>query len=449
MTLKIYNTFTRKKQEFKPIKKNEVGMYVCGPTVNDVPHLGHARARIVFDILRKHLIYSGYKVKFVSNITDIEDKIINKAKELGISIKELTSKNEQAHKEDYLAIGVSTPTIQPRATEYIKEMIELISLLEKKGYTYVLEGDGVYYDISKFKGYGKLSNMKLEELKSKRELKDTTKGQEKRDSKDFVLWKFSKPDEPSWEAPWGKGRPGWHIECSAMSHKILGNPFDIHAGGQDLIFPHHEDEIAQSEAGYGKKMVNYWMHNGMVNVDHVKMSKSLGNFRTIKDLLKEYPGEVIRYFVIGNHYRQPLDFSLDSLNEAKVAHERLKKLSLSLRDDGNINKKYLGEFEKAMDDDLNTPKALAILWKLVRDEKADGKVKTIEKIDSVFGLNLLKREKVEVTKEVQSLIEEREIARKLKDWKKSDDLRNEIKRLGFIVLDGKEGPIIEKIAKSG
>ncbi len=443
--LKIYNTLSRKKEEFKPIKKDEVGMYVCGPTVNDVPHLGHARVQIIFDVLRKYLKYSGYKVKFVSNITDIEDKIIKKANDLGISIKELTEKNEKSHREDYNLIGVEKPDFQPHATEYIKEMIELIKLLEKKSYTYIVENDGVYYSVLKFKEYGKLSHMNLEELESKRELKDETKGQEKKDRKDFVLWKFSKESEPAWDSPWGKGRPGWHIECSAMSHSILGNPFDIHGGGQDLIFPHHEDEIAQSEAGYDKKMANYWVHNGMINVDHVKMSKSLGNFKTIKDLLKKYSGEVIRYFILSTHYRKPMDFSSESLDEAKTAYERLKKIVLEIEEDKKENKEYIQEFESAMNDDLNTVKAIQAIWKLVRDENAEGKINTIKKIDEVLGLNLLKEGKKEIPKEVLELVKEREEARNNKDWKKSDELRDRIKELGFNVADSKEGSKLEKI----
>lgn len=443
--LKIYNTLSRKKEEFKPIKKGEVGMYVCGPTVNDVPHLGHARVQVIFDVFRKYLKYSGYKVKFVSNITDIEDKIIKKASDLGISIKELTEKNEKAHREDYNLIGIEKPDFQPHATEYIKEMIGLIKLLEDKGYTYIVEEDGVYYSISKFKEYGKLSHMNLEELESKRELKDETKGQEKKDRKDFVLWKFSKEDEPAWDSPWGKGRPGWHIECSAMSHSILGNPFDIHGGGQDLIFPHHEDEIAQSEAGYEKKMANYWVHNGMVNVDHVKMSKSLGNFKTIKDLLEKYSGEVIRYFVLSNHYRKPMDFSSEALDEAKTAYDRLKRLAIEIKEDKKEDKESLKEFEEAMNDDLNTVKAVQVIWKLVRDENRDGKIKTIKKIDEVLGLNLLKEEKQEVPKEVLKLAKERDEARKNKDWKKSDELRDKIKELGFNVADSNEGTKLEKI----
>jgi len=443
--LKLYNTLSRKKEEFRPIKRDEVGMYICGPTVNDVPHLGHARVQVIFDVFRKYLKYSGYKVKFVSNVTDIEDKIIKKARDLGISINELTTKNEKAHREDYNSIGVEKPDFQPHATEYIKEMIELIQLLEKKGYTYLVEEDGVYYNISKFKEYGKLSHMNLEELESKRELKDETKGQDKKDKKDFVLWKFSKEGEPAWDSPWGKGRPGWHIECSAMSHSILGNPFDIHGGGQDLIFPHHEDEIAQSEAGYGKKMTNYWVHNGMVNVDHVKMSKSLGNFKTIRDLLTKYSGEVIRYFVILNHYRQPMDFSSESLDEAKTAYDRLKRLTLEIKEDKKENKEYLKEFEEALDDDLNTVKAVQLIWKIVRDEKATGKRNTIKKIDEVLGLNLLKEEKQKIPKEILELVKEREEARKNKEWKKSDEFRDKIQELGFMIADSKEGSKLEKI----
>ena len=303
MTLKLYNTLGKKKQIFKPVKSGEVRMYVCGPTVNDVPHLGHARQQITFDILRKYLKFSGHKVKFVSNVTDIDDKIINKANELNEDIEVLTKRNLKSHLEDYSKIGVDKPDVQPYATQYIKEMIELVKKLEQKRYTYVIEEDGVYYDISKFKDYGKLSGQNIENLKSESR-KKLSEG--KRNKEDFVLWKFSKPGEPEWDSPWGKGRPGWHIECSAMSESILGLPLDIHGGGQDLIFPHHEDEIAQSEAAYGKKFSNYWVHNGMVNVDKVKMSKSLGNFKTIasaidqiiedyKQSVPEKEGKSIRY----------------------------------------------------------------------------------------------------------------------------------------------------------
>jgi cysteinyl-tRNA synthetase len=441
MVLKIYNTLTRKKEIFKPLNKDLVRMYVCGPTVNGVPHLGHARSQISFDIIRKYLKFSGYNVKFVSNITDIDDKIINKANELGISIKELTEKNSKAHMEDYSSLGVQKPDIQPRATEYVKEMIGLVQRLEKKGYTYIIPEDGVYFDISKFKGYGKLSHQKIKNLKSGARVKSKDN---KKNKEDFVLWKFSKPSEPSWESPWGKGRPGWHIECSAMSNSILGLPLDIHGGGQDLIFPHHEDEIAQSEAGYGKKFVNYWMHNGMVNIDNIKMSKSLGNFKTIKDLLKKYKPEVIRYLVISNQYRQPLDFSEKTLDNAKNSYDRLKNICEAMEDDGKTNKKYLEEFENAMNDDLNTPKALQVLWNLLRDKEAEGKFKTIEKIDEVFGLKLLEKEKIKIPSEVKKLVEEREKARNEKNWKRADELRNKINKLGFIVNDTSEGVVIKQ-----
>lgn len=440
--LKLYNTLTRKKQIFKPIEKGKVRMYVCGPTVNDIPHLGHARQQITFDILRKYLIFSGYKVKFVSNITDIEDKIINKANELKISIKELTQKNEKAHLEDYEKIGVMKSDIQPHATQYIKQMIELIEKLGNKKITYIIPDDGVYYDISKFKNYGKFSHQNIKDLKSnsRKEITDNKKNKE-----DFVLWKFSKPGEPMWNSPWGKGRPGWHIECSAMSESILGLPLDIHGGGQDLIFPHHEDEIAQSEAAYNKKFSNYWIHNGMVNVNKVKMSKSLGNFKTIRDLLKDYKGEVIRYFVISNHYRKPIDFSKSTLNQAKTSYERLKNICQNLKQENKINEKYMTEFQKSMDDDINTPEALATLWKLVRNENAQGKTKTIEKIDEVFGLKLLEKETLEIPKEVLKLVEERTFARQNKDWKSSDELREKIKKLGFAIDDTEEGTKVKKI----
>jgi len=442
MPLEIYNTLTRKREVFKPVKKNLVRIYVCGPTVNDVPHLGHARQQISFDILRRYLKFLGYKVKFVSNITDIDDKIINKAKELNQDIKTLSMKNIKTHLEDYGKLNIEKPDVQPKATEYVKEMVSLIKKLEKKGYTYVIKGDGVYYNISKFKDYGKLSHQRTENLKSGARVKVK---ENKKNKEDFVLWKFSKAGEPAWDSPWGKGRPGWHIECSAMSEKILGLPLDIHGGGQDLIFPHHEDEIAQSEAGFGKKFVNYWIHNGMVNVDKIKMSKSLGNFRTIKDLLKNYSGEIIRYFVISTQYRKPIDFSKKALDEAKISYQRLKNIISEIKSDNKVNKEYLEEFEKAMSDDLNTAKALQVLWKLIRDEKANGKIKTIEKIDKVFRLNLLKKEKVSISKEVQKLVKEREKARKEKDFKKADELREKIKKLGYVIDDTNKGAKIKKI----
>ena len=442
MPLKLYNTLTRKKEIFKPIKKGSVRMYVCGPTVNDVPHLGHARQQISFDILRKYLKFSGFEVRFISNITDVDDKIINKANELGEDIKKLAERNLKAHLEDYRAIGVDKPDVQPRATEYINEMINLVKRLEQKGYTYIIKNDGVYFDISKFKNYGKLSHQKTENLIAGKRVavKD-----EKRNKEDFVLWKFSKKGEPSWESPWGKGRPGWHIECSAMSEKLLGIPFDIHGGGQDLIFPHHEDEIAQSEAATGKKFVNYWVHNGMINVDKVKMSKSLGNFKTIRDILKDYGGNTIRYFVLSTQYRKPIDFSKNALDDAKNSYERLKNIITDLQEEKEVNSKYLKEFRDAMDDDLNTPEALAALWKLVRDKDAKGKKETVKEIDKVLGLGLEENREIEIPKEVKKLVKKREEMRKKKNWQEADNIRNRIKKEGYQIDDTGEGVRVRKL----
>lgn len=448
--LKLYNTLTRKQEVFKPIKKGLVGMYVCGPTVNDVPHLGHARQQITFDILRRYLKFIGYKVKFVSNITDIEDKIINKANELNEPIESLTKRNLSAHLEDYSQIGVSKPDVQPKATQYVSQMIELVKKLEEKGYTYIIEDSGVYFNIKKFKNYGKLSGQDTKDLQKGTRVK---LNEEKKSKEDFVLWKFSKPGEPSWKSPWGAGRPGWHIECSAMSHTLLGLPFDIHGGGQDLIFPHHEDEIAQSEAAYGKKVANFWVHNGMVNVNKVKMSKSLGNFTTIRDLLANYPGAVIRYFVLSAHYRKPLDFSLTNLDAAKNAFERLQRKILELRKQTHkgtdLTKEYESEFIKAMNDDLNMPKALSVFLKALDDFdfSPKKKLKLLEKLDSILGLKIkdFKEEKVSISAELKFLIAEREKYRKARDFAKADIVRERIKELGFTIQDTSDGPKLNKI----
>ena len=349
------------------------------------------------------------------------------------------------HLEDYAQLNVKIPDIQPKATEHVESMIDLIKRLEEKGYTYITPEDGVYFKVSKFKNYGKLSGIDLKELRSKRELRNSEKGKSKEDEKDFVVWKFSKKDEPSWESPWGAGRPGWHIECSAMIHEVLGLPIDIHAGGQDLIFPHHEDEIAQAEAGYEEKFANYWVHNGMVNVNKEKMSKSLGNFKTIKELLKKFSGLEIRYFVINNHYRKPIDFSEEKLIESKTSLFRLKNLCKNLEDDGKINSEYLKSFKEEMNNDLNTAGALNVVWKLARDSKAKGKYQTIKKIDEIFGLKILDKEKIEIPREVLKLAEKRENARKEKNWKNSDELREEIKKKGFEILDSKKGFELQKV----
>jgi cysteinyl-tRNA synthetase len=447
--LKLYNTLTRKKEEFKPIKKGEVRMYVCGPTVNDVPHLGHARQQITFDILRKILKYNGLKVKFVSNITDVDDKIINRANELGKDIKELTKENTKIHLDNYKSLNVDKPDVQPKATEYIKEMVALVKKLEEKGYTYIIGGDGVYYDISKFRNYGKLSHQNIEDLKAGARVaaKDLKKNKE-----DFVLWKFSKTGEPQWDSPWGKGRPGWHIECSAMSESILGIPFDIHGGGQDLIFPHHEDEIAQTEAAFGKKMANYWVHNGMVNIGNVKMSKSLGNFRTISDLFKEYEPGVIRYFVLLAHYKTPVDFAEERIDAAKTSYERIKRKIIELKKKhhkgGDMTKEYEGEFLEAINNDLNTSKALQIFIKALDDFEFDTKKKLIllGKFDEVLGLGVeeMREEKIKVPSNIQKLIKEREKLRKNKKWAESDVIRERIKEKGYLIKDTPQGPHVEK-----
>src|SRR3989339_153855 len=436
--LRLYNTLSRKKEEFVPLNEGKVGMYVCGPTVNGIPHLGHAMSQVSFDLIRRYLIFSGFDVKFVSNITDIDDKIIAGANKAGLSIGEFSEKNEAGHKNEYAKLNVMSPDVQPKATEYVSEMIELIKKLEEKGFSYLIEDDGVYFDTAKFEGYGKLSGQNLEMLEIGKRKKLTD---EKRNDGDFVLWKLAKEGEPFWESPWGKGRPGWHIECSAMTEKVLGLPFDIHGGGGDLIFPHHEDEIAQSEAGYGKVMCNYWMHNGMITVEGKKMGKSLGNFRNIEDL--KFPSMAIRYFVVSNHYRRPLDFSETALTDAKNSYERLKRLVLGLEDDGKINEEYLKRFREEMDDDFNCPRAMAVLWDLVRDEKALGKVETIKKIDEVFGLDLFEREEVDVPEEVQKLARKREEARKGKNWKKADEIRDLILEMGFVLKDVENGVVVE------
>jgi cysteinyl-tRNA synthetase len=360
---------------------------------------------------------------------------------LKVDIKEFTKQNTQKHIEDYQNLNVLSPNVRTKATEYVPQMINLVSKLEEKGFAYVIPNDGVYFDISKFKSYGKLSHQNINDLKSgaRKDVND-----KKRNPQDFALWKFSKPGEPEWDSPWGKGRPGWHIECSAMSESILGLPFDIHGGGADLIFPHHEDEIAQSEAAFDKKLCNYWVHNGMVNVEGIKMSKSLGNFSTIRDLFKDFDSLVIRYFVITTQYNKPSDFSKQSLEDAKNSYTRLKNICSNLQDDNQTNDKYLKEFRKAMEDDLNTPKALAVLWELVRDEKAKGKYQTVKKMDEVFGLKLLEKETLDIPAEVKKLAEERIEAKKQKNYKIADELREKVNKLGFLINDTKEGYEIKK-----
>jgi len=443
--LKLYNTLTRKKEAFKPIKNKEVGMYSCGPTVYDFAHIGNLRAYIFSDILRRYFEYLGLKVKNVMNLTDVDDKTIKRSREEGIKLKELTQKYEKAFLEDIRSLNIIKPNIMPRATEHIKEMVALIKGLLKKGYAYKTE-DGIYFSIKKFRDYGKLARIDFSKLKQTERMKKDI--YEKEETRDFALWKFWTQEDGNvfWETEIGKGRPGWHIECSAMSMKYLGESFDIHTGGFDLVFPHHQNEIAQSEAATGKKFVNYWLHNEWLLVDGKKMSKSLGNFYTLRSIMeKGFKPLSLRYLYLSDHYRSQLNFTLENLKNAQNSYERLKNIVKELKYDGKVNEEYLRDFEKAMDQDLETSKALQVLWTLVRDEKAQGKVETIGKMDEVLGLKLLEKEKVKVPAEIQQLVDEREKARENKNFKLSDELRQKMKEKGWWVDDTEEGPKVKKL----
>ena len=451
--LKLYNTLTRKKEVFKPIRKNFVGMYVCGPTAYWYQHIGNLKAYIFADILRRVLIYDGYKVKEVMNVTDVghltsdadegEDKIERAAKKEGKKAQEIVDYYLRLFKEDFKKLNISEPDVWCKATEYIKEQIGLIKKLEEKGYTYKTS-DGIYFDTSKFRDYEKLARLDVKGLKAGKRIDIG----EKKNKTDFALWKFSeKPGirQQEWDSPWGLGFPGWHIECSAMAMKHLGESFDIHTGGVDHIPVHHTNEIAQSEAATGKKFVNYWLHENFLTFKGEKISKSKGGLYTISELEKKgfHPLEY-RYLNLTGHYRKLLNFSLDEMKNAQNSYKRLKNLISGFEDDKKTNKKYLKEFENAIDDDLNMPQALQVLWKLVRDEKAIGKVQTIKKMDEVFGLDLLKKEKIKIPEEVKRLVKEREDARKKRDFKKADGLRKKIKKEGFVVEDVGGGSVVKK-----
>ena len=440
--IEFYNTLSRKKEKFKPIKKDSVGIYSCGPTVYWYAHIGNFRTYIFSDLLKRMLIYNGYKVKHVMNITDVDDKTISGSLKENLPLKNFTRKYEKIFFEDLNEVNIIKPEIL-RATDNVKGMIAIIKKLLEKGYAYKSD-DGIYFSISKFKNYGKIAQLK--KIKSSKE-RIKNDEYDKNNPRDFALWKFySKEDgDVFWNAEFGKGRPGWHIECSAMSMKILGEHFDIHTGGTDLIFPHHTNEIAQSESATGKKFVNYWMHGGFLTMKEGKMSKSLGNILTIRDLKeKGFLGLDYRYFCLTGHYRKLLEFSIENLEAAKNSLQRLKKNVLSLKDDKKTNKKYLAEFEKAISDDLNMPNALQVLWNLVRDENAEGKFKTIKKMDEVFGLNLFEKEKIEIPANVKKLADERNEARNEKNWKRADELREKISRLGFIIEDNEKGYSLRK-----
>ena len=444
MTLKLYNTLTRKKEVFKPIKKEELKLYSCGPTVYWYQHIGNLRTYIFSDILKRILIYNKYKVKHVMNVTDVghltsdadegEDKIEKAAKKEGKKAKDIANYYLEIFKEDFKKLNIIEPKIWCKATEHIKEQIELIKILEEKNYTYKTS-DGIYFDTSKFKDYSKFARLDIKGLEAGKRIDFG----EKKNKTDFALWKFSeKPGvrQQEWDSPWGIGFPGWHIECSAMSSKYLGKHFDIHTGGIDHIPVHHTNEIAQSVCAFGKKpWVNFWMHGAFLSFKEGKMSKSKGKILTISELEKKRFNPLIyRYFCLTTHYRKRLIFSMKNLEAAKNSFERLKNIISEIKDKG-INRKYLKEFEKAINNDLDMPNALQVLWKLVRDEKAKGKLGTIKKMDEVLGLDLLKKEEIEIPDKVKELVKKRNKLRNKKDWKKADELKNKAIKKGYTIID--------------
>ena len=466
--MQIYNSLTRKKEEFKPIHEGKAGIYACGPTVYNYFHIGNARPFITFDVLRRQLEREGYQVNFVQNFTDIDDKMIRRANEEGITVKELADRFIAEYYVDAKALGIRPATVHPKATEHIAEIIQLITRLIDNGHAYATPSGDVYYRVSAFPGYGKLSgqNMEDRETGASERLNVET---DKESPEDFALWKAQKPGEPAWDSPWGKGRPGWHIECSAMSMKYLGETFDIHCGGKDLLFPHHENEIAQSEGATGKKYVNYWMHNGFINVDNQKMSKSLNNFFTVRDIAKEYDLEAVRLFMLSAHYRSPINFSREQIEAANASLNRLYTARNSLRfqiengEDRPLNaeeeafverlKSYEKRFDDAMDDDMNTADALGAIFELVKDanvtvregvsrKAAKAALDSLEAICDVLGL--LSKKEDELPEEIAALVRERAEARKNKDWARSDELRNRIVSAGYILEDTKQGQKVRK-----
>ena len=449
--LKIYNSIAREKQTFVPIVAGKVSMYVCGMTVYDFCHLGHARVMVVFDMVNRWLRSSGFDVNYVRNITDIDDKIIKRANENGESIAELTQRFIDAMNEDSDALGILRPDIEPRATAHIQGMIDMISALIEKGHAYHADNGDVFYSVNSFKTYGKLSGKSLEDLRAGERVEVDTF---KRDPMDFVLWKSVKPNEPSWDSPWGKGRPGWHIECSVMSECHLGNHFDIHGGGQDLQFPHHENEIAQSEAAHDCTFVNYWMHNGFVRVDDEKMSKSLGNFFTIRDVLKKYDAEVVRFFILRAHYRSPLNYSDKHLDDAKQALTRLYTSLRGVSSDANYDEQDVSaiNFKAAMNDDFNTPEAVAVLFDLANELNKTRDVKMAAQLKGLANvLGLLNRDPEsflqagalaldgELTNQIESLITARAEAKKAKNFVEADKIRQDLLAQGVILEDGPQG----------
>lgn len=459
--MRFYNSLSRKKEEFIPVVEGQVRMYNCGPTVYNYIHVGNARPLVVFDTLRRFLIYKGYDVKYVVNFTDIDDKIIKKANEEGVSAKEIAERYIEAFLEDAKGLNLyDYETINPKATEYIDKMIDFIQGLMDKGAAYNVDGN-VYFDISKTEGYGKLSKKNLDELVSGARIEVN---EEKKNPMDFALWKKAKPGEPSWDSPWGEGRPGWHIECSVMARSLLGDTIDIHSGGEDLQFPHHENEIAQSETLTGKPFANYWLHNGMITVDNKKMSKSEGNFFTVREVAEEYDLEVLRFFLLSAHYRSPINFSREAMDHTEKALERLYNSKSNLeylmekaaeRDLSDVDEKHIDKIEdykrqfvESMEDDLNTAEAIAALFELVKytntEFNEDSNKKVISKaydslmeLSKVLGILTKKEELLE--EEILELIQKRTEARKNKDYKLADEIRDLLKEKGIILEDTKDG----------
>ncbi|MBC3795893.1 cysteine--tRNA ligase [Acetobacterium tundrae] len=459
--MKLYNTLTQKKETFIPIEKGKVRMYACGPTVYNYFHIGNARPFIVFDVLRRFLEYTGYEVTFIQNFTDVDDKIINRSHEEGITPKEVSEKYIHEYFVDADALGIHRASAHPKVSEHIPEIIDMIKTLEEKGLAYNIDGN-VYYHVDQFKAYGKLSKQSIDDLKSGARIDIND---EKKSPLDFALWKKKKAGEPYWESPWGQGRPGWHIECSAMSKKLLGETIDIHGGGQDLIFPHHENEIAQSEGSCGKPFANYWVHNGYINIDNEKMSKSKGNFFTVRDIAKTFDLEAVRMFLLMAHYRSPVNFSKALLQQAATALERLytakyqmvfllekaannmvseaEKLWIATLD------QYKKAFIETMEDDINTADAISVIFELVRDlnsslDEHSSKPALLagqtifRELTDVLGL-AVKDKETNLDAEVAALIEQRQAARKAKDFKRSDEIRDELLAKGIVLEDTREG----------
>ncbi|MCW9710319.1 cysteine--tRNA ligase [Avibacterium sp. 21-586] len=452
--LKIFNTLSREKEVFTPIHPNKVGMYVCGVTVYDLCHIGHGRTFVCFDVIARYLRYLGYDLTYVRNITDVDDKIIKRALENKETCDQLVDRMVTEMYRDFDALKILRPNVEPRATHHIPEIIDIVEKLIQRGHAYVAENGDVMFDIESFPQYGKLSRQDLSQLQAGARIEIS---EIKKNPMDFVLWKMSKPNEPSWNSPWGKGRPGWHIECSAMNSKQLGDHFDIHGGGSDLMFPHHENEIAQSCCAHDGEYVNYWIHSGMIMVDKEKMSKSLGNFFTIRDVLNHYNGEVVRYFLLTAHYRSQLNYSEENLNLAQGALERLYT---ALRDtDATVapqgGEEFVAQFKEAMDDDFNTPNAISVLFEMAREiNKLKGEDKTkanqlaarLRELGDILGLLQQDPERFlqagadddEVAK-IEALIKQRNEARAAKNWAAADEARNQLNAMGIVLEDGENG----------